>query len=54
MIYILFCCAAIALAYAYVWHHGVRWLKNTIERECNVIIDDPIVITRNAADGENA
>ena len=54
MIYLLLCLCAIALAYAHGWHHGVRWLKNTIERECNVTIDDFIVITRKAADGENA
>ena len=45
MIYFLFFCAAIVLAYSYGWHHGARWCKDTIERKCNVTIDDPIVIT---------
>lgn len=45
MIYFLLFCAGIALAYSYGWHHGARWLKNTIERKCNVTIDGTIIIT---------
>lgn len=45
MIYFLLFCAGIALAYSYGWYHGARWLKNTIERKCNVVIDDTIIIT---------
>ena len=49
----LFFLCAIAITYAYGWHQGVLWLKKNIERECNVTIDDHIVITRKDTDGEN-
>lgn len=41
----LFLCAVLVLAYIYGWYHGVKWCKNTIERECNVTIEAPFVIT---------
>lgn len=44
--YFPFFCVAIALAYFYGWHHGARWYKNTIERECNVTIDDTKELAR--------
>ena len=41
----LFLCAVLVLAYIYGWYHGAKWCKNTIERECNVTIEAPFVIT---------
>ena len=46
MIYFLFFCASLVLAFLYGWYHGVQWCKNAIERECNVTIEAPFIITK--------
>ena len=49
MIYFLFFCAALVLAFIYGWFHGARWCKKSIEHSCNVTIETPFVITPKGA-----